>query len=133
MPRKAAASLAIKPKAVIANHISPPSSLSPAEATLWREVVETKPAGWFDRDSAPVLKEYVRAVVTCDDLAALVRRALAGGDDDIIRRMLGLRDVEAKRVASLATKLRLTQQSRYTPQAASTANAKVSGKRPWQL
>jgi hypothetical protein len=44
-----------------------------------------------------------------------------------------MRDTEAKRATSIATKLRLTQQSRYTPQAAATADRKAgSGAKPWQ-
>ena len=49
-----------------------------------------------------------------------------------MKGFLDMRDKEAKRATSIATKLRLTQQSRYTPQAAATADRKVSGARPWQ-
>lgn len=35
-------------------------------------------------------------------------------------------------IAGLATKLRLTNQSRYTPQAANTASKKSTPLRPWE-
>ena len=100
---------------------------------MWSEIVDSKPADWFDLDSVPVLKEYIRAALTCDSLAGVVEEALAEcGDARELKTILDMRDKEARRVASLATKLRLTQQSRYTPQSAATANRKAGGKRPWQ-
>ena len=99
---------------------------------MWSQVVDSKPADWFDADSRPVLKEYVRAAMTCDLLAEVVEHAFDGGDEDALKHALDMRDKEARRVANLATKLRLTQQSRYTPQSAATANKRAAGKRPWQ-
>jgi hypothetical protein len=44
-----------------------------------------------------------------------------------------MRDIEARGAADKATKLRLTNQARYTPQAASTASkAAPRGKMPWE-
>jgi hypothetical protein len=46
--------------------------------------------------------------------------------------MLKARDRETKQLVSLATRLRLTNQARYTPQAAGTAGRQhVAGPRPW--
>ncbi|HEV8033793.1 hypothetical protein, partial [Yoonia sp.] len=50
------------------------------------------------------------------------------------RGLLKLRDVEARAAANLAVKLRLTNQSRYTPKAAKTATKNASkGVRPWEV
>lgn len=134
MARRSAASLAlVRPDLPESVQLAPvPDGMSEAEATVWRETVESKPADWFGADSYPVLREYVRAVVMCDDLAAVVARAVKGDDADAVKVALDMRDKESKRMAQLATKLRLTQQSRYTPQAAATADKRASGKRPWQ-
>lgn len=135
MARKSAAALAVVPATPGENLLAPPRDLTEAERVMWLEVVESKPADWFDRDSAPVLKEYVRAAVTCDQLAAAVNTALSSDDLTEVAmagKLLLARDREARRCASLATKLRLTQQSRYTPQSAATANRQAGGKRPWQ-
>lgn len=132
MSRKSTAALSVVPIGV-ASRLSPPDDLTVAQATLWRAVVDSKPVEWFGEDSAPVLKEYVRAVAMCDLLAMQIEAAIAGGEPGEMKGCLDMRDKESKRVASLATKLRLTQQSRYTPQAANTANRKVSdGLKPWQ-
>ncbi len=109
-----------------------PADLTEAEAALWSVVVESKPADWFGPDSYPVLKEYCRAASACDQLAPVVEKALQGGKAKDIREALALRDLESKRLAAIATKLRLTQQSRYTPQASATANRKAGGRRPWE-
>lgn len=132
MARKSAAAESVARPPSAKGPLAPPQELSVAERALWKEVVASKPAEWFGSDSVPVLKEYVRAAATCDTLADRVVQALATGDESIIKNALGVRDKEAKRCADLATKLRLTQQSRYTPQAAATADRKASGPRPWQ-
>lgn len=130
MPRKSAASLAIVPAAPV--RLAPvPEGLSDSESRLWRETVESKPADWFGADSYPILKEYVRTASVCDQLARVVDLAFQGAGTDL-KTALDLRDKEAKRLASLATKLRLTPQSRYGPRAAATADAKANGRRPWQ-
>jgi hypothetical protein len=48
--------------------------------------------------------------------------------------MLAIRERETKAMASLATKMRLTPQSRYLPTTAAraVANAGACGKRPWK-
>lgn len=112
--------------------IEEPRDLSADERVLWRAVVASKPAEWFGPDSAPILKEYVRASVTCDLLDEKVKGEMLTGEVGVVKTLLDMRDKESKRSALLATKLRLTQQSRYTPQAAATADKHASGKRPWQ-
>ena len=135
MARKSAAALSIAPVSEPGRRLPPPADLTADERALWEAVTESKPADWFDADSAPVLKEYVRASVTCDRLSVAVNRALSSGDlveAAQAEKLLLSRDREARRTTNIATKLRLTQQSRYTPQAAATANRKAGGPRPWQ-
>lgn len=130
MARKSAAALAVVPGSGIDSRLPPPPDLSEPEAVLWSQVVDSKPADWFDVDTAPVLKEYVRAAATCDLLDARVKQALSKGDDP--KGLLDMRDKESRRMVSMATKMRLTQQSQYSHRAASTANRRASGKRPWE-
>lgn len=132
MARKSAAALTIV-RAPSEGGLTPaPDDLSDTERVLWVEIVESKPSDWFGPDSEPILKEYVRAAAACDLLAGKVSKALEGDDAGVVKFMLDLRDKEARRAASLATKLRLTQQSRYGPRGAARADAKAPGKRPWQ-
>lgn len=130
MSKKSTAALSVLPVQPLAR-LSKPDGLTSAEAELWTAVVDSKPAEWFGEDSAPLLLEYVRCAAMTDCLDALVKASLIDPESDL-NDALKMRDRESKRLAALATKLRLTQQSRYTPQAASTANKKAAGARPWQ-
>lgn len=135
MAKQSTASLSVVPVKPIAR-IEPPDALSDAELKLWRAVVDSKPADWFGEDSAPLLTEYVRAVCHSDELDRVVK-SMSSDDKEWATNakpymdFMRIRDMEAKRAVSIATKLRLTQQSRYTPQAASTASKKAGQAKPW--
>jgi hypothetical protein len=131
MADKSTASLTVVPVRPL-ERVRAPDDLTEEEAALWRKIVEAKPAEWFGEDSAPVLLEYVRAKISCDQLHKRVTQALDNHDDDELQSVMRLRDMESRRLVSLATKLRLTQQSRYTPKAAATADRGSGAKKLWQ-
>jgi hypothetical protein len=114
-------------------HLQPPDGMPADQQKVWRLTVESRSADFFGQDAVPMLVEYCRAVVTCDLLAKQVENAITDGSVDAIKTLLDMRDKESRRVASLATKLRLTNQSRYTPQAAATAAKKGGGGKVWQF
>lgn len=131
--KKSSASLSVLP-APLARRLEPAEGLSAAQAEIWRGIIETKPADWFTADNGPLLAEYVRAVDMCNLLALQIEAAITGGEPSELKAVLDMRDKESKRVASLATKLRLTNQSRYTPQAAATANKNTGATaKPWRF
>jgi hypothetical protein len=130
--RKSTAALSVVATS-LPQRMEPPQELTESQAALWREIVAGKPVEWFAADNAPLLAEYVRAVDMGNRLALEIELTLAGTADHSLKDLLKMRDTEAKRATSIATKLRLTQQSRYTPQAAATADRKAgSGAKPWQ-
>ena len=118
-------------------HLAPPSELTDEQARVWRNTVEARSADYFGQDSVPLLEEYCRVVVMCRLLALQIEAAIAGGGDPetagMLKSFLDMRDKESRRMTSLATKLRLTNQSRYTPQAAGTAAKKGAGGKVWQF
>lgn len=128
MPRKSAESAELSAVTKIPLRPDPPETLSEKEASLWRDVVSTKPVEWFQADSAPLLVEYCRAKVMCDRLSTMLETAT-----DDLKSVLDMRDKESRRLATLACKLRLTQQSRYTPQSAATAAKPASAASVWQF
>lgn len=135
MARKSAAALTIvrsAPAPKVPKGPPAPKGLSKAERKLWREIVDTKPADWWGPDSLPILTEYVRAITMCDTLAEKIETAMksnvAAGQ---VKLLMDLRDKESRRAVSLATKMRLTQQSRYGARSADRANNAAAGKRPW--
>jgi hypothetical protein len=105
--------------------------LTDSQVRLWHEVVASKPSEWFKADVSPVLEAYCQAVDSYRRTAA----ALANIDPTDTKpylEMSKLADQQQKTIKSLATAMRLTPQSRYTPQAAATADKKVAvAGKPW--
>lgn len=114
-------------------HLLPPEGLTDEQAQVWRETVGARSADYFSQDAVPLLEEYCRVVTMCRLLALQIEAAIAGNDVGVLKSLLDMRDKESRRMTSLATKLRLTNQSRYTPQAAGTAARKGAGGKVWQF
>lgn len=116
----------------------PPPCLTPDQAATWRTVVASRAGDMLPPEAHPVLVEYCRSVASADAVAA----QLDGFDletvatDDGLKRwdkLLGMQDRVAAKVAALATKLRMTPQSRIRATAAGRIGAKGGGQRkPWQ-
>lgn len=133
MPRKSAAALATSacPRQDEARP-EPPPHLSDAAKAVWRSTPVTADC------PAPLLEAYAEGVVQqrilAQAVAAASTEALADRRGGTGRsRWLGLLEQQQKQdrhVAMLATRLRLTPQSRYAKLAASAA--KPSTKKPWQ-
>jgi hypothetical protein len=93
----------------------PPSSLRKADAKIWREVVDRMPANWFPRETHGLLMQYCRHESTLGYIDKVVAKLQRSSNPDLseIRKMLRERRLESKMVATLATKMRLSQQSTY--------------------
>lgn len=136
--RKSAASLS-----VIAGSIDgrpqPPADLNEKQREIWERTVANEAADTFKTAALQqLLKEYCRHVVTSAKLAAMIEamerlEVMSADDLSDYDGLLRMRDRETKAIASKATKLRLTNQSRYTPQAAGTANKAKQDLKPWQM
>ena len=133
MARKSAAELSVVPIGSAIHRLSAPPSLIKEEAAIWDDVVATKPADWFQADSAPILSEYCRAVVMAERLSYMIQSCMMGEVEDgpSLKDLLKMRDAESRRVMTCGTKLRLTQQARYTPQASATADRRAGKALPW--
>ena len=137
MPRTSSEALASAPFQIAAAPVPPPDRLSEEAAELWRSVLDGKPSGWFTKDIGPLLEAYVQAVAglrLANAQLALVTtpEKLAGrGGLGHVDWLMKLCDRQARLVATLATKLRLSPQARVTPKAAAAAAAR-QGKKPWE-
>lgn len=118
----------------------PPPDLTEAEGEIWRATVASEAVDFFSTDALrELLKDYCRhkataAAVTIQinqyDASGLMIPAVAAMFD----RLTKIRDRETKAAGDKATKLRLTNQSRYTPKAAGTASKNSSiGQKPWEI
>ena len=104
----------------------PPDELTPEQAEEWREIVTSLPVDWFSRAVWPLLCAYCRHVVNARHIAGLIEDAHKGDLTDrkaLMRfnRLLGIQQRQSNALAGLATRMRLTNQSRYTASSAATA------------
>jgi len=134
--RKSIASLSVLP-VVATRMLAPPDGMPTEQAALWAAVVATKPQDWFQADSIPLLTAYVQACdahrVVAAEIDAYETEWLK--TDEGLRRydlLLKMQDRQSKLMSSLATKMRLTQQSRYGARAAETEARRVTDSRPWE-
>src|SRR5215212_9757776 len=122
---KSAAELAIqRPKA--------PADLTKEQTEVWREIINEMPADWFGPETAPMLSQYCRHIDAARKVALLIGQAEKGEQFAVedYARLLKMQETESRAIASLATKMRLSQQSKYGARGADTAqrNANEWGK-----
>lgn len=119
---------------------TPPADLTKFQAAVWQRTVAAESLDQF-RSAAlqQLLKEYCRhceaAQILADEIEATKPEWLRT-DEGLKRydKLLIMRDRETKAQGDKATKLRLTNQSRYTPQAAATAAKNTGGfAKPWEM
>jgi hypothetical protein len=115
-----------------------PADLPPDQARLWDAIVSDEPQDWFATGARQhLLRLYCEHAAFRASLQELISdckpEAIACEErGPAFSKMLIARDRETKLLASLATKLRLTNQARYTPQSAGTAGRQNPyGQRPW--
>lgn len=118
----------------------PPEDLTAEEASVWRETAASEPLDFFNTSALRnLLKDYCRHRAAADKITEVINifqtewlKSETGSKR--YSQLLKMRDLEARGAADKATKLRLTNQARYTPQAASTASRNAAkGFKPWEL
>ena len=116
----------------------PPEELTPEQAAEWRAVVRRLPVHFFPREIWPLLCAYCRHVTYARHIAGLIEDAHKGDLTDgaaLMRynRLLGAQERQSNALMGLATKMRISNQARYTPQAAATqAKGSITGRKPWE-
>jgi hypothetical protein len=139
VPRKSAAALSvIAPLPAALQRPEPPEELTAEEAVGWREVVGRLPPDWFSRPSHALLVAFCRSVVKARMIARLIdrlRRESSEADFDLPRfdRLTTMAERECRAISSLSTRMRLSQQSRYTEVTARRkANDPNASRKPWE-
>lgn len=129
--RKSAASLTVvTPAGVETNRRpKPPEDLNPEQAAEWMAVVNRLPADWFPRETHPMLALYCRHVVSARRVAQLLEAAESAPDLDLEQydRLLKMQERESRAISSLATRMRMSQQSTYDAK----KKKPLSARRPW--
>ncbi len=135
--RKSAAELGVIPG--IPQRPEPPDEHTPQQAEEWREIVDRMPVNWFRREIHPLLCSYCRHVTNARHIAGLIEAAhdLDIGDRKALmrfNRLLGMQERQSSALMGLATRMRLTNQSRYTASSAATAaKGGTTGKPLWEI
>jgi hypothetical protein len=111
----------------------PSKHLTTEQANTWRSVVDRLPADWFPRETHGVLEAYCRHVDAGRRIADLIESLLKNSDDlDYLigefDRLLRMQERESRAMSSLATRMRITQQSRINYKKSTGARIKP----PWQ-
>ncbi len=135
--RKSAAELGVIPS--IPQRPEPPDELTPQQAEEWREIVGRMPVDWFRREIWPLLCSYCRHICNARRIAALIEgaRVVDVADRKAVMHfnpLLGMQERQSNAMAGLATRMRLTNQSRYTASSAAThAKGGTTGKKLWEI
>lgn len=128
--RKSSASLAVVTADGLAaiRRPDPPGELTDEQAHEWRCVVNRLPAEWFQRETHGMLAQYCRHVVAARRVASMIlsleqelaRETSEGqktqteimlGAVRTIDRLLKMQEREGRAISSLATRMRISQQS----------------------
>lgn len=110
----------------------PADELTEEEAEVWRLVVNRLPADWFPAETLPMLSQYCRHTVASRRVAQLIERMQSDTDGFSIKdydRLLKMQERESRCLASLATKMRISQQTTYDK---SRKKGSVGPKKPWE-
>jgi hypothetical protein len=109
-----AAELAIVPVTPLGvqQRIEAPHDLTGEETEVWVAVVNAEPADHFSASTTPLLAQYCRHVISSRHVAELIERMI-GGDLSLrdYNELLHMQERESRVIATLATKMRISQQS----------------------
>jgi len=115
--RKSAAALTVVPINArdMVRRPEPLPELTPAQAEVWRSVVDSLPADWFGRETHALLAQFCRHVVCARRVSELIEQWEKGTGQEITildyDRLLRLQEMEGRALSSLATRMRITQQA----------------------
>ena len=113
--RASSASLTVTPQIQAVQRPDAPYDLTDEEVDTWRAVVEALPADWFPPETHGLLTSYCRHIVRERRLAQLIQQAEGAEALDIpeYERLLKMLSRESQAIGSLATRMRISQQSSY--------------------
>jgi hypothetical protein len=132
--------------------VSAPNDLEPAEVVIWDSIVIRLPEDWFTSETIPILKAYCRHSAYADQFAcditaqrSRIETLRAGSQNratakqltranDHLHALHRMHMAETGQAMSCATRLRLTNQSRYVKETAASKARRspiAAGAPPW--
>lgn len=115
-----------------------PVTLNSYQTDLWVAVINTKPADWFQADTAKLLESYCKHCYQAMMLDSQMDNfdpewLLTDEGLDRLKKLTDMREKHTRQITAISRSMRLTQQSQYDTQQASRKN-KNSGpaNKPWE-
>lgn len=107
-----------------------PYDLTDEQTDEWWAIVNRMPADWFPRETHGMLSQYCRHVVSARRVAQLIEQAMQAEafDVDGYNQLLIMQEREGRALSSLATRMRLSQQTTYDK----SKKKPTVGKKPWE-
>ena len=113
--KKAASELAVVKHSdlITTERPAPPSDLTDEQSFEWLSVVNRMVATWFPRETHALLTQYCRHVVAARRVAQLIGDIEQQKDFSVQNydTLLRMQEREGRAIASLSTKMRLSQQT----------------------
>ena len=129
-----------KPKLAIVNGSAvsavhrpePLAEMTNEQRIEWILVVNSLPADWFPDQTHKVLAQYCRHAVTGRHVSQMIEKIELADVIDVVEydKLLKMQERESRMIVSLATKMRITQQTTYHPE--KTKSATVI-RPPWEV
>ena len=117
----------------IPKRLDPPKHLTKEEKVVWREIVASVPAGHIDKSNAQLLEEYVVQILASRQARQLIYGLPKDCSVKEFAEAVKVQDGISSRIASLATKMRLAQQSTVDRRAAARKGVQdMTAETPWQ-
>lgn len=139
--RKSAAVKAVVVDGGFARRPEPPDDLTERQAEIWRLITASEDPDFFATGATRgLLADYCRRREAGENISSIINSFkpewIKSADGALrYKQLLQMRDGEVRGAASLAVKLRLTNQSRYHHETANRAarNAQSKVLKPWEL
>lgn len=126
---------AVEINAVVPVEIVPrlqaPHDLTDEDVEVWATVVDSHPADWFAASTAPIVAAYCRHVISARRIAELIEKAVSDPELSILDydRLLKMQERESRAIATMATKMRITNQALTNHRGNKT---KTAARKPWE-
>jgi len=132
--RKSAGELAVASPVLVQPRPDAPVELTPEQADVWNEVVDALPADWFPAETHPLLIQYCRHTIEARRIAQLIDQECAREELDVATyaALLRMQARETTALKSMASSMRLSQQSSRRDDNSATAKKNRTVTRPWE-
>jgi hypothetical protein len=129
--RKSVASLAVAAPIQSLERPDAPYDLTDEQSDEWWAVVNRMPAEWFPRETHGILAQYCRHVVSARRVAQLIsaEEAKKTIEVGVLDQLYKMQEREGRALSSLATRMRITQQTTYDK----SKKKPVQTKAPWEF